>query len=136
MGDMTSDIELLIRAAEMRRNPTEWEKRLWRELSSSKIGHKFRRQHVISPYIADFFCPAKGLIIEIDGDTHNPVKDAARDRFTASKSYQTLRFTNADVRDNIEGVLLTILAALQARPDRWSGVPHPNPSPEGEGLAR
>nr|WP_184037232.1 DUF559 domain-containing protein [Sphingomonas endophytica] len=120
----------------MRRNPTEWEKRLWRELSGTKLGHKFRRQHVIAPYIADFFCPAKGLIVEVDGDTHDPAADSARDRFIASKGFHTLRFSNQDVRENMDGVLLTIVAALQARPDRWSGVPHPNPSPKGEGLRR
>jgi very-short-patch-repair endonuclease len=131
---MVTEAELLTRAAEMRRNPTEWEKRLWRELSGVKIGHKFRRQHVIAPYIADFFCPAKGMIVEIDGGTHDPAADAARDRFTASKGFHTLRFSNLDIRDNMEGVLLTIVGALQDRPDRWAGVPHPNPSPEGEGL--
>ncbi|VXC53528.1 endonuclease domain-containing protein [Sphingomonas sp. 8AM] len=131
---MTSEKELLARAAEMRRNPTEWEKRLWRELSGTKLSYKFRRQHVIAPYIADFFCPAKGLIVEVDGDTHDPVKDAERDRFTGNKGFHTLRFSNLDIRDTMEGVLLTIVAALQGRPDRWSGLPHPNPSPEGEGL--
>jgi very-short-patch-repair endonuclease len=131
---MTSETELLVRAVEMRRNPTEWEKRLWREMSGTKLGYKFRRQHVIAPYIADFFCPSKGLIVEIDGDTHDPTIDAVRDDFIAGKGFQTLRFSNVDIRDNMEGVLLTIMAALQARADRWSGMPHPNPSPEGEGL--
>ncbi|WP_294197235.1 endonuclease domain-containing protein [uncultured Sphingomonas sp.] len=133
---MTSETELLARAAEMRRNPTEWEKRLWRELSGTKLGHKFRRQHVIAPYIADFFCPAKGVIVEVDGDTHDPVADMMRDRFTAKKGFRTLRFSNLDIRENMEGVLLTIVHTLQATPDRWSGLPHPNPSPEREGLAR
>ncbi len=131
---MTSEPELLARAAEMRRNPTEWEKRLWRELSGAKLGYKFRRQHVIAPYIADFFCPAKGLIVEVDGDTHDPVADMMRDRSTASKGFHTLRFSNLDIRESMDGVLLTIVHALQTRPDRWSGMPHPNPSPEGEGL--
>ncbi len=117
----------------MRRNPGEWEKRLWRALSSSKLGHKFRRQHVIAPYICDFFCPAKGLIVEIDGDTHDPQRDAVRDKALSEKGFHTLRFSNADIRENMEGVLLTIATTLKARPDRWSG-PHPNPSPEGEGL--
>jgi very-short-patch-repair endonuclease len=131
---MVSEIDLLARAAQMRRNPTEWEKRLWRELSGTKIGYKFRRQHVIPPYIVDFFCPAKGLVVEVDGDTHDPVMDAARDHALANEGFQSLRFSNLDIRDNMEGVLLTILAALKERADRWSGRPHPNPSPEGEGL--
>jgi very-short-patch-repair endonuclease len=118
----------------MRRNPIEWEARLWRHLSSSQRGHKFRRQTVIFPYICDFFCPAKGLIIEVDGDTHDPAPDALRDGQLLRKGFLTLRFTNVDVRENIERVVSTILSVLQQRPDRWSGVPHPNPSPEGEGL--
>ncbi len=132
---MKAEAELLAHAAEMRRNPTEWETRLWRELSGTKIGHKFRRQHVIAPYITDLFCPAKGLVVEIDDDTHDRAKDAARDRFTAGKGFRTLRFTNFDIRDNIDGVPLTIVATLRTRPGRWSGLPHPNPSPEGEGLS-
>ncbi|MEH3048210.1 endonuclease domain-containing protein [Sphingomonas adhaesiva] len=117
----------------MRRNPTEWEKRLWRALSASRLGFKFRRQHVIAPYICDFFCPAKGLIVEVDGNTHNIERDAVRDQALAHQGFLTLRFTNTDVRDNMEGVLLTIVAALKNQPGRWS-VPHPNPSPKGEGL--
>ncbi len=117
----------------MRRNPGEWEKRLWRRLSASQLGFKFRRQHVIAPYICDFFCPAKGLVVEVDGDTHDPARDAARDRAITCQGFRTLRFTNTDIRENMEGVPLAIVATLDSQPDRWS-VPHPNPSPEGEGL--
>jgi very-short-patch-repair endonuclease len=117
----------------MRRNPTEWEVRVWRHLSNSQLGHKFRRQAVIFPYICDFFCPAKGLIVEIDGDTHDPPYDARRDARIAAKGFRTLRFTNLEVRDNLEGVVTTIATALERQPDRWSGPP-PNPTPNGEGL--
>ena len=118
----------------MRRSPTEWEVRVWRHLSNSQLGHKFRRQAVIFPYICDFFCPAKGLIVEIDGDTHDPEYDEQRDGRLQKRSFATLRFTNIDIRDNLGGVIATIAGALQQRPDRWSRIPHPNPSPEGEGL--
>ncbi|MCX8475269.1 MAG: DUF559 domain-containing protein [Sphingomonas sp.] len=131
---MVTEKELLERAREMRRNPTEWEVRVWRHLSNSQLGHKFRRQAVIFPYICDFFCPAKGLIVEVDGDTHDPEPDARRDDRLLRKGFVTLRFTNVDVWENIEGVVSTILSALHQRRDRWSGLPHPNPSPEGEGL--
>jgi very-short-patch-repair endonuclease len=126
--------ELLNRAREMRRDPTEWEVRVWRHLSNSQLGHKFRRQHVSFPYICDFFCPAKGLAIEIDGDTHDPVYDERRDANLARKGFLTLRFSNLEARDNLEGIVLTIANALRNRSDRWAGLPHPNPSPEGEGL--
>ena len=133
---MVTEKELLERAREMRRNPTALEVRVWRRLSNSQLGHKFRRQHVIPPYICDFFCPAKGLVVEVDGDTHDPVYDGRRDRRLTHKVFGVVRFTNFEVHDNLDGVAPTILAALRERSDRWSGAPHPTPSPEGEGLAK
>ncbi|MCL6698493.1 DUF559 domain-containing protein [Sphingomonas sp. NSE70-1] len=115
----------------MRNGTTPFEAKLWRHLSRSQLGgFKFRRQHVIGNCIADFFCPAKGLIVEVDGDTHSVGKDLARDEMHAYQGFATLRFSNAEVGKNIEGVLASILDQLMALPDRW---PHPNPSPEGEG---
>ncbi|WP_375394220.1 endonuclease domain-containing protein [uncultured Sphingomonas sp.] len=131
---MVTEAELLACARELRRNPTEWEIRIWRCISNSQAGHKFRRQHVIFPYICDFFCPSKGLVVEIDGDTHDPVSDKRRDARLATKGFATIRFSNLEVRENLEGVFATLQTALQSRPDRWQRVPHPNPSPEGEGL--
>ena len=124
----------------MRRQPTELEKRLWRHLSGSQLGgFKFRRQTVLKPFIADFFCPAKGLIVEIDGETHPASSDEMRDAQLAARGFETIRFTNDEVRDNMEGVLTTLLDRLRALPDRWPSPPlgpTPNPSPEGEGLER
>ncbi len=131
---MPTEAELLVRARDMRCDPTEWEIRVWRHLSNSQTGYKFRRHHVILPYICDFFCPAKGLIVEIDGDTRDPVADVRRDAILAKQGFETIRFSNLDVRENLEGVVLKIIAALKRRPDRWPDSPHPNPSPEGEGI--
>jgi very-short-patch-repair endonuclease len=131
---MPTEADLQIRAREMRRNPTEPETRLWRQLSNTRLGFKFRRQQVIFPYICDFFCPAKGLAIEVDGDTHDAAYDERRDARLLSQGYSTLRFSNHDVLGNMDGVLATIMATLRERPDRWPVRPHPNPSPEGEGL--
>jgi very-short-patch-repair endonuclease len=131
------DKHLLERAKANRKSPTPFESKLWAHLGGSQLaGFKFRRQHVIDSCIVDFFCPARGLIVEVDGDTHDPVRDAARDRRHQSLGFATLRFTNGDVAANIEGVLETLLAMLQSLPSRWdkAGLPHPNPSPEGEGL--
>jgi very-short-patch-repair endonuclease len=114
----------------MRRNPTEPEKRLWRYLSNSQLeGYKFRRQSVIGYYIADFVCPSAHLIVEVDGDTHDEAKDRLRDDKLAEFGFRVLRVTNADVLHNMEGVLETIAATLHD-----AASPHPNPSPEGEGL--
>ncbi|PJG49728.1 hypothetical protein CAF53_06950 [Sphingobium sp. LB126] len=122
------------RASAMRLEPTEPEKRLWRVLSGAKLGgHKFRRQAVIGANIADFLCPQKALVVEIDGDTHADGSDAMRDRRLVDLGYQVVRFTNHDVTTNLEGVCERLLAVLNAAPDRWHS-PHPNPSPEGEGL--
>ena len=108
-----------------------FEAKLWRHISRSQLGgFKFRRQHVIGNCIVDFFCPQKALIVEVDGDTHDPLSDSIRDRMNDHRGYRTVRFSNGDVGKNIEGVLEALLAELTALPDRW---PHPSPSPEGEG---
>ncbi len=121
------------RAKEMRKNPTEPEKRLWRYLSNSQIeGLKFRRQEVIGPYIADFMCPARALIVEVDGDTHDEAKDRLRDDVLAQFGFFVLRVTNLDVMSNADGVVEAIRLTAAGRTSRHS--PHPNPSPEGEGL--
>ncbi len=122
------------RAADMRRNPTEPEKRLWRHLSNGQLfGHKFRRQSVIGRFIADFLCPQKALIVEVDGNTHGEVKDRLRDDVLAHHGFRVVRVTNGDVMTNMDGVLILIAGAVSAARDRWDR-PHPNPSPEGEGL--
>ena len=122
--------ELQSRARSMRNNPTEPEKRLWRCLSGGQLeGFKFRRQQVIGYYIADFVCPSAKLIIEVDGDTHDEASDRARDAALADIGYRVVHVSNHDVMTNMDGVFRFISAALfdVARP-------HPNPSPEGEGL--
>ena len=133
MGEsMVQEKALLRRARDLRNRSTPFEAKLWQHLRASQLGgYKFRRQHVIDNCIADFFCPQKGLIVEIDGDTHEPDRDAARDLNHEQLGYTTLRFSNVDVGSNIEGVLQHLLTILEELPDRW---PHPNPSPEGEGL--
>ena len=133
----------------MRRNPTEPEKRLWRVLSGSKLdGCKFRRQAVLPPFIADFLCPAARLIVEVDGDTHDESKDRLRDDLLSQEGYRVLRITNLEVMSNLEGVWEAIASALSSplpfrggaggggstRATRLGRSPHPNPSPEGEGL--
>ena len=121
-------------ARDMRKDPTEPEKRLWTRLSQSQLGgHKFRRQSVIGPFIADFFCPQKGLVIEVDGDTHDILADLKRDAALNRLELKVLHVGNADVIRNLDGVCETILRTLELMPDRWAS-PHPNPSPEGEGL--
>ena len=127
-----TEAELLDRARDMRNNPTEFEKRLWRHLSGTQIGYKFRRQHVIPPYIVDFFCPGKGLVVEVDGETHVTERDVRRDACLAALGFRTIRVTNDEVRDNMDGVLSSILGALRQMPERWTG-PTPTPPLKGRG---
>ena len=123
--------ELQRRARAMRNNPTESEKRLWRNLSNSQLlGYKFRRQEVIGRAIVDFLCPAASLAVEVDGDTHSdPEREARRVAYLNGFGCRVLHVTNPDVMRNMDGVLTVIAEAL-----RMADSPHPNPSPEGEGL--
>ena len=122
---------MLKRAAAMRREPTEPERRLWMALRDRRFaGYKFRRQAVIASRIVDFFCPAKGLIVEVDGDSHDREQDLRRDHALAQVSgFQTVRFTNREVMTNMEGVQLALLQALQSRTDRWSKERGTTPQP-------
>ena len=106
------------RARSLRRNQTEAEKKLWRYLRNSSLnGFKFTRQNPVGPYIADFLCFNKKLIVEVDGATHGEPHeieyDAKRTAFLESCGYRVFRCYNADVFENIDGVLDGILLQLE-----------------------
>ena len=77
-------------------------------------------------------CPSRALIVEVDGDTHDAGKDRLRDDQLVEFGFLVVRVTNLDVMTSMEGVLKVICLAAIGRGSRHS--PHPNPSPEGEGL--
>jgi len=107
--------EALKRVRSARRNSTPAEQRLWGRLRSSQLdGFKFRRQVWLGPFIADFLCAQARLIVEVDGGTHADqlAYDQRRTDLLGADGFQLVRVTNADVMDNIEGVLLHIAAAL------------------------
>ena len=120
----------------MRANPTDAERRLWSMLRYSRMPvFKFRRQLVIDPYIVDFACLERRLIIEADGSQHAESEtDARRDAFLSHESFSVLRFWNNDILTNPAGVFDAIHAALTTphppKPAAW--VP-PSPA-RGEGL--
>lgn len=95
---------------------TETEKRLWLYLKNEQLGVKFRRQHSIGNYIADFYCPSIKLVIELDGSQHFTPEgleyDKIRENFMKSLEIKILRFNNNDVLTNIEGVLEDIRKEL------------------------
>ncbi|SFR88275.1 Very-short-patch-repair endonuclease [Dyella sp. OK004] len=117
------------RARVLRRTSTDAEQALWYRLRSRHLmGWKFRRQHEIGGYIADFVCSDAMLIVELDGGQHadKVAYDERRSCELQTMGYRVLRFWNNDVLTNIDGVLEVIVEAL-ANP-----APHPNPLPGGE----
>jgi very-short-patch-repair endonuclease len=99
-------------ARRMRRDMTEAEDRLWRELRSRRLDRiKFRRQVPIGSYIADFACLDARLIVEIDGSQHAESRhDVVRDAELKRRGFRVLRFWNDDVLKDINSVCDTIIA--------------------------
>lgn len=128
------DEMLTARARDHRANPSEPERRLWNAIRSRQIGFKFRRQAAIAPYIVDFLCPYNGLIVEIDGDTHDEARDRVRDKHLTHAGYRVLRFGNSDVMSNLEAVLEQIAETAAHLPERRK-ITHPHPSLGREGLS-
>ena len=104
----------LERAKSLRRSLTEQEKKLWGALRDHRLsGFKFRKQQPIGPFIADFVCQERRLIVEVDGSQHaDSPTDMHRDAFLEAKGYRILRVWNNDVTGNLSGVLTAILAEL------------------------
>ena len=92
-------------ARSMRREMTPEEILLWERLRDSKLGVKFRRQQVISGFVADFYCHAAGLIVEVDGSQHSPEVDAERDAVLKAHGLRLRRFTNRAVREELDRVI-------------------------------
>ena len=106
------------RARSLRHAATPAERHLWTALRASALGAKFSRQMPLGPYFADFLCRDLKLVIELDGMSHETRADhdRARDAWMAAQGYRVLRFVNADVLGNVEGVAIVIGAAvLEAR---------------------
>jgi very-short-patch-repair endonuclease len=102
------------RRRDLRKNSTTAESWLWYSLRDNKLGVKFRRQHSIGGYIADFYCQKTKLIIELDGGIHNTVEskeyDKIRDKYFIELGYKVLRFKNIEVENNLGNVLSAIQA--------------------------
>ena len=104
--------EFHYRVREMRKNPTEAERRLWQLLRSRTLQeYKFRRQHPIEEFIADFCCLQKRLIVEVDGEIHKTqaAEDSDRTSLLKERGYEVLRFKNEDVLDRSDDVVTKIL---------------------------
>ena len=107
---MKMNAQLLEFAKVMRSNATNAESLMWQLLRNKRFMNlKFRRQHVIAPYIVDFFCHELGLVIELDGSQHGTDDaieyDAERTRFLEALGFKVVRYWNHGVLGNTEVVL-------------------------------
>ena len=105
-------------AKDLRKNLTPAEKVLWHELQNKKLsGYKFRNQHPIYRYILDFYCHKCLLAVEIDGDIHKFRKDydEHRDKYIGSVGIKILHFTNEEIFNNLNFVLIKIQKNLESR---------------------
>jgi very-short-patch-repair endonuclease len=94
----------------LRNKLTPEEAILWNRLKNNYLGHKFRRQHSIGNFIADFYCATKKLVIELDGSQHldNTEYDQERTNYFESLGIKVIRFWNGDINKNLNGVLMKI----------------------------
>lgn len=123
---------LLALGRNLRKAPTEWEKKLWGYLRNKNLGFRFKRQVRIGNYLVDFCCYEKRLIIELDGGHRKKQQikqlDSDRTQFLAEEGYRVIRFWNSEIDHGLESVLSEILTALSQ--------PHPRPlSSRGEGSS-
>ncbi|MCA9609601.1 MAG: DUF559 domain-containing protein [Myxococcales bacterium] len=111
------DARLLANARDLRSRSTDAERRLWRHLRGRRLlGHRFRRQHPLGPYILDFFCAAARLCVEVDGDQHgDPTQrehDERRSAYLRDAGIDELRFANHEVLHETDAVLEVVARRL------------------------
>lgn len=111
-------MNLINKAKTLRKNQTDVEQLLWRQLRNRQLcQQKFRRQFPVDPYIVDFVCLELKLIIELDGGQHaDQIEyDEKRSLFLGQRGFKVLRFWNNDVIENMEGVLEVIRLEILER---------------------
>ncbi len=101
-------------ARRLRRNMTDAERLLWSKLRNKQLeNQKFRRQHPLGPYVVDFYCPTKCLVIEVDGGQHYTHKgeqrDKRREEYLTKYGLIILRYSDKDILTNLNIVLQDIL---------------------------
>ncbi len=107
--------EIERRARELRWQMTPAEAKLWQALKGKQLdGWRFRAQHPVGRFILDFYCPARKLVVEVDGDVHaeQAERDAERTAYLQGHGYQVLRFPNVEIEAHLPEVLEAIRQAL------------------------
>ena len=110
--------DIFVKARELRKSMTEAEKYLWKKLRGRQLnGLKFRRQHPLDIFIADFYCHEKKLIIELDGGIHDSIEQSEHDDGRTfeleEKGFKIIRFRNEEVINDLERVLARIVELIE-----------------------
>ena len=105
------------RAKLLRANMTEAELKLWSYLRNNKLGVRFKAQHPIDLFIADFYCHQVKLVVEVDGSIHNLQTDYDEGRTEEIERFGivVIRFTNDEVIHHIDKVLISIQATIKSQ---------------------
>jgi very-short-patch-repair endonuclease len=126
------------RARSLRNAATEGERALWQLLRKRQIaGHRFRRQVAIGPFIADFACLERRVVVEVDGSSHDNAvrrgRDIARDQWIAAQRFRVLRLDDGEVLENPEAALQRIRVFLGASTGSDCTTPTPTLPHQGGG---
>ncbi|MCI2430537.1 endonuclease domain-containing protein [Candidatus Acetothermia bacterium] len=131
------DPAIRLRARQLRHDATPSEQILWKHLQDKQLcSLKFRRQHPVAGFVVDFYCAEHRLVIELDGAVHEQQRERDRQRTEILKcqGYRVLRIKNADIENDIEGVLRRIAATCGESAQNPSPVGHDGRGARGEGL--
>ena len=128
MGMRRAERRSQVLAKRLRRQMTDAEIILWSRLRHDVVhGRRFRRQHPVGPYVADFACVSARLVVEVDGETHSSVAELAHDRrrtaYLRAQGRHVFRVTNEDIYRNLDSVLDGIVRLVP--PPRPLGGPPP-----------
>ncbi len=118
---INADDKIMRNALHLRKNPTEAEIILWEQLRNRKLSKlKFRRQHPLHFYVADFYCHEQKLVIEVDGGIHSTKDQVERDENRTAElerfDIRVIRFTNKQIIDSMDDVLKAISNFVKDQP--------------------